>query len=433
MALNAAMGFQKNLPTARPNAEFANAKSQNEVMGEALPDFQNLMMTSNSERAEELAKEQNAVGNDGSLQVGETKTDKEFRDMLEKMTGKKQDKKKNKLDKDDYLNLMVTQLKNQDPMKPMDNQEMATQLAQFNSVEQLIAINKTLETMNKQQSSGQIDKLTPYLGKSIEVNGDKIRVGKDHSVSGARFELTAATGSTTVSIKDAAGKVVRNLSLGMLQSGEHKVEWNGKDDAGVNVPDGQYTYTVTATSQDGKPLKAKQTFTAKVDSITDIANGGKLGTSSGPVEVKDILSIRAPEGEDDKKKSFARAGAAANATGQVAAARANPQAQPGDAAQTLSASQAQAQAQGAVAPATAQPQAVAQQTAEGAAPAKTESKSSASKEQLKQARAEKREAARETSKPSTTAKASEVASPSVESKSQGNKSSDKVSAQQTRA
>lgn len=289
--LTQSMGFQKNLPTQKPNSDFVQAASDRVTRGEEAPDFDKLMGQSNAEKAVELAKEQDAVGPDGELRIGETKNDQEFRQMLEKVTGKKQDAKKNKLDKEDYLNLMVTQLKHQDPMKPMDNQEMATQLAQFNTVEQLIGVNKTLESMQAQSSEARIDKLAPYLGKSVEVNGDKLKV-TTKDVSQAQFDLPGGTGTTSVQIKDAAGKVVRTLNMGPLQSGQHKIQWDGKDETGFKTPEGQYTFSITATAPDGKPIKAKPSFTAKVDSITDLSSGGKLGTTSGPIDVKDVIAIR---------------------------------------------------------------------------------------------------------------------------------------------
>jgi flagellar basal-body rod modification protein FlgD len=217
--------------------------------------------------------------------------------MLERVSGRKQDKLKNKLDKDDYLNLMVTQLKYQDPTKPMENHEMATQLAQFNTVEQLMNVNKSLTDMANKSAQGNIDKLTPYLGKLVEVSGSKLKVGADQKVSQGSIELAAPAGSVSVLIKDSSGTVVRTLGLGEKDMGRHKIEWDGKTDGGISAKPGEYNFEVTASSIDGKEMKAKTSFVTKVEAITELASGGKLETANGAVEAKDILSIR-PESSE---------------------------------------------------------------------------------------------------------------------------------------
>lgn len=316
------------MPEVPQDAAFSEAKKQRDGARADMPDFNSLLVESNAQKKAEQDLEAQKVGAGGEIKIGETKTDKEFREMLEKITGKKQDKLKNKLEKDDYLNLMVTQLKHQDPTKPMDNQEMAQQLASFNTVEQLMSMDKTLKSMHGQQNAAQVDKLTPYLGRTIDVVGSQFKVGSDRSVSGAAVELPSASSAAGVVIKDHAGQTVRTLALGNLESGRHKIEWDGKDDKGNNAPAGHYTFSVDASAVDGKPISAKSFFSAKVEGITDLASGGKLETSSGAVELKDIIAIRA----DDPVKATAQAQSpmavtkpsAVAAAGTVAGASAAP-------------------------------------------------------------------------------------------------------------
>jgi flagellar basal-body rod modification protein FlgD len=264
-----------------------------------LPDFDSLLSDSSRLKTEEIEKEKAAAG--GDLKMGESKTDKEFRDMLEKVTGKKQDKLKNKLEKDDYLNLMVTQLKYQDPTKPMENSEMATQLAQFNTVEQLMAANKTLGELKSQSSVGQVDKLTPYLGKVIEVKGDKMSIEKGKLTTEASFSVANAASSASVQVKDSQGSVVRSLGMGALEAGTHKIQFDGKDEKGMDLPSGKYSFQVVAASADGKPVDAISQIKVRVDGISDIAQGGKLETSGGNIDIKDILSIKAPTAAEESK------------------------------------------------------------------------------------------------------------------------------------
>ena len=259
-----------------------------------LPDFDSLLASSNAERRAELEKEKAASG--GDFKIGENKTDTEFRETLEKISGKKQDKLKNKLEKDDYLNLMVTQLKYQDPTKPMDNQEMATQLAQFNTVEQLMAANKTLGEMKAQSGAASVEKLSPYLGKDVDVAGNTLVVRPDRGTTDASIKIPVASSAVSVLVKDASGTVVRTLGLGDLPAGTHRVPFDGKDDKGNNLPTGRYTFGVSASSIDGKAIEAATLMSVRVEGITDLATGGKLETAGGPIDVKDIVAIRAPRG-----------------------------------------------------------------------------------------------------------------------------------------
>lgn len=278
-------------PQVDTNPAFEEAKKTREGGRETF-NFDKVIGESNNKIAVQMEEDKKAIGEGGELKVGESKNDKEFREMLERVSGRKQDKLKNKLDKDDYLNLMVTQLKYQDPTKPMENHEMATQLAQFNTVEQLINVNKSLTDMSNQNAQANVDRLTPYLGKLVEVNGSKLKVTSGQSVNQGSVELGAAAGSVSVLIKDTNGTVVRTLGLGEKDMGRHAIEWDGKTDGGLNAKPGEYTFEVQASTIDGKEMKTKTSFMTKVEAITDLTSGGKLETSSGRIEAKDVLAIR---------------------------------------------------------------------------------------------------------------------------------------------
>jgi flagellar basal-body rod modification protein FlgD len=301
-------------PQVDPNPAFDEAKKQRTAGAQAV-DFEQVLGESNAALAEQFEKDKKAVGENGELRIGESKSDKEFREMLERVSGKKQEKLKNKLDKDDYLNLMVTQLKYQDPTKPMENHEMATQLAQFNTVEQLMGVNKTLQSMQNQNAQANIDKLTPYLGRMVEVSGSKLRVSPEMKITEGNIDLSGHAGSVSVLIKDTNGSVVRTLGLGECKPGRHAIAWDGKTDGGILAKPGDYTFEVQASAQDGKPMEVKSSFTSKVEAISDIATGGKLETASGKVEAKDILAIR-----PDAPAAVAPVAAAPVAAAPVAAA-----------------------------------------------------------------------------------------------------------------
>jgi len=302
-------------PQVNSNPAFDDAKKLRDSGKESI-NFDSILGESNTAIAEQFEKDKAALGSNGELNIGESKNDKEFREMLERVTGKKQEKMKNKLDKDDYLNLMVTQLKYQDPTKPMENHEMATQLAQFNTVEQLMGVNKTLNAMQNQSAQANIDKLTPYLGRMVEVGGAKLRLGTDMKATQGSVELPAQAGSVSVIVKDSSGAAVRTLGLGDKPAGRHTIEWDGKLDSGSQARPGDYTFEVQASAQDGKQMSVKTSFVAKVEAITDLASGGKLDTASGAVEAKDILAIRPDTTATQPTPSVAPAAQAPAATAQ---------------------------------------------------------------------------------------------------------------------
>jgi flagellar basal-body rod modification protein FlgD len=232
---------------------------------------------------------------DGQLHVGETKDAAQFRQQLEKITGKKQDGPKNKLDQHDFLTLLVTQLKYQDPSKPMEHYEMASQMAQFNTVEQLVGVNKSLTNMSKSQNEAKLDKLSQYLDKYVEVDGNKLKLNTDKTTTTAHFKLLSASSSSSIEIKDEQSKVVKTISLGAMQMGSHDFNWDGHDSKGQALPPGNYSFSLHCTGQDGKPITVKTSYLTQVVGVSDILGSGMLETSAGSLDPTKITAIRTHE------------------------------------------------------------------------------------------------------------------------------------------
>ncbi len=265
-------------------------------------DFDKMLGESNDLRQKEFETEKKAAGK-GEFHIGETKNDKTFREQLEKITGKKQDKAKNKLDQNDYLTLLVTQLKYQDPSKPMEHYEMASQMAQFNTVEQLVGANKSLTNLNKSQEEAKLDKLSQYLEKYIEVEGNNLKLNSNRTTTVARFEMPSLSTNTSIEIKDAQAKVIRTIGLGTMQTGAHDIDWDGKDNIGGNAPPGNYTFSINASTDDGKMITAKTSYLAQVNGVTNILSGGKLETAAGLIDPSKIISVRNHEVEKPNAKN----------------------------------------------------------------------------------------------------------------------------------
>ncbi len=161
------------------------------------------------------------------------------------------------LDKQDFIKLFITQLQYQDPMKPIDNNEMAMQLALFNQVDQLFNINDTLKTFKDYLYKNDLTYATSLIGKKVKMEGNIGRV-EDGKFFGGEFTLDKPVNTLDITIRDENGKVIRNITLHNLSKGTHKIEWDGKDNNGNPVKDGNYKFTVTI--QDGKKPEPVQTY-----------------------------------------------------------------------------------------------------------------------------------------------------------------------------
>ncbi|GMU70967.1 MAG: hypothetical protein AMXMBFR42_04340 [Burkholderiales bacterium] len=170
-----------------------------------------------------------------------------------------------------FLTLLVAQLRNQDPLNPLDNAQVTTQLAQLSTVTGINRINETLLALGEAQSAARTLQAAALLGREVVVDGNAIRPGSDEPSRGG-YALGAAATSVVVTIKDAAGAVVRTIDLGAHPAGVQHFGWDGKTDAGAAAAPGRYTFAVAATGRDG-PVTARTMTIATVTGV-DAADGG---------------------------------------------------------------------------------------------------------------------------------------------------------------
>lgn len=192
-------------------------------------------------------------------------------------------------DLDQFLNLLVTQLKHQDPLDPMDPNEFTSQLVQFASVEQQIQGNEHLENMLALQQTSLLGTAVGYIGTQVEVTGNKVPL--ENGAARADYELPSRSESTTINVTDSTGKVVFFTS-GDTQPGKHSFEWDGKDNFGFPLSDDIYTVTVSALDSDGDAVNVAQTITGTVTGVS-IENGvATLDLGGAEYKVDDVLSVR---------------------------------------------------------------------------------------------------------------------------------------------
>jgi len=178
------------------------------------------------------------------------------------------------LGKDAFLQLLVTQLKNQNPLEPQDNGAFVAQLAQFSSLEGITTLNDTVSGLASNYNSSQALQASSLVGRSVIAPGDKAVVDTTKSLSGA-VVVPSSVASATLKITDSTGKTVRTIDLGSQKAGNASFIWDGKNDAGETVPAGTYTFGAT-TEIDGKSVALITNLPATVNSVTISQTGGEL-------------------------------------------------------------------------------------------------------------------------------------------------------------
>ncbi|HTY02165.1 MAG TPA: flagellar hook assembly protein FlgD [Rhodocyclaceae bacterium] len=143
-----------------------------------------------------------------------------------------------------FLTLLTAQLKNQDPLNPMDNAQMTSQLAQISTVDGLERLNTTLQALLDSSSGSQTLQAASMVGHTVLVPGTSMALSKSMGVAGV--ELASAADNVTVTIKDSNGAVVDTMNLGALKAGLNGFTWDGKTTNGSIAADGKYTFSVSA-------------------------------------------------------------------------------------------------------------------------------------------------------------------------------------------
>ncbi|WP_374594902.1 flagellar hook assembly protein FlgD [Sphingosinicella sp.] len=152
---------------------------------------------------------------------------------------------KTQLDQSDFLKLLTTQLKNQDPLKPVENEAFVAQMAQFSSLSGITEMNTKLGSILDSLNNNQLSTATGLVGKYVLTSGTKAVPDGTGAVYGAITIPEGAT-DTTVAIKDSTGATIRTLKLGAVEDGVHEFAWDGKNDAGEAVEPGPVTIEATA-------------------------------------------------------------------------------------------------------------------------------------------------------------------------------------------
>jgi len=171
------------------------------------------------------------------------------------------------LGKDDFLNLLVAQLQNQDPLKPMESTEFTAQLAQFSSLEQLYNVNDNLGLLENSQMAMHNNQAVSMIGKTVWARGNIIQKA-DTAPIDLHFGLDQAASETMVYIYDAQGNFTKTISAGAREAGNHLLSWDGTNDAGDTVLDGNYQFEVLAGDAQGNHISSETFVVGVVSGVT---------------------------------------------------------------------------------------------------------------------------------------------------------------------
>lgn len=194
------------------------------------------------------------------------------------------------LGKDGFLQLLVTQLRHQDPFSPMNSTEFVAQLAQFSSLEQMQNLNAKFDNQSALIQSLNNSMAASLVGREVVISSGVLNLGGEHN---ARFGLilSSQAHSVTVEILNEGGSVVRQIEMGRLSGGRHEVAWDAADDQGKALPAGVYGIRIEARDMNGEALDSYPAVIGTVESIV-YENGAALLTVGGiQVPIATLLEV----------------------------------------------------------------------------------------------------------------------------------------------
>ena len=187
---------------------------------------------------------------------------------------RKEKLKEKGMGQDEFLTLMVTQMKNQDPMKPMENGEFISQMAQFSSAKGMREIKESFTSLAEALQSSQALQASSMVGRGVLIPGDQAKLTDDSVLKGT-VDLKNNAPELEVSILDGAGQMLKKLHLGRQQAGKVQFSWDGEIDKGLNSPDAPKTQAKPGLYQirahaivDGKPEPVDTLVVDKIESVS---------------------------------------------------------------------------------------------------------------------------------------------------------------------
>jgi len=197
----------------------------------------------------------------------------------------------NELGKNEFMELMIAQLKNQNPLEPQDNGEFISQLAQFSSLEEMQGLSQSVDDVASQFRSTQALSASAMVGRTVLAPSEIGILGAEGEITGT-IEVPASTGGLRLSIESENGERVRQIDLGASQAGIASFQWDGKDGNGNALPPGPYRMVAEGSYPSGTEQLATR-VSANVDSVS-LGQGGRVTLNlagMGSIDLSEVEQI----------------------------------------------------------------------------------------------------------------------------------------------
>ncbi|MGO9443570.1 MAG: flagellar hook assembly protein FlgD [Thiobacillaceae bacterium] len=188
-----------------------------------------------------------------------------------------------------FLTMLVAQLKNQDPLNPMDNSQITAQMAALSTVQGITDLNTTMQSMATALNSGQMSQAANLIGQNVLVPGNTVVPGASGSAIG--MTLPSAASQVVVTIQNSTGQTVRTMNLGAQSSGQQLFSWDGLTDSGSQAAAGTYTFQIKAT-QGATAIQAQPLSVGQVNGVLNGGTGIQLQINNlGTVNYSDVQGV----------------------------------------------------------------------------------------------------------------------------------------------
>jgi flagellar basal-body rod modification protein FlgD len=188
----------------------------------------------------------------------------------------------------------VAQLEHQDPLSPMDNVEFTAQLAQFNGLERMEAMNQSLQALLAAQEITNTVQATNFIGKEVQAQGNTVYLNPGQS-SELSYHLGADSAEVTIIIFNESGNLVQTIKQPTQNAGDHVVNWDGKDAQGNSLPEGEYLFLVSAKDTAGNTVPVETFIQGRVEEVGYVANRPYLVVNGNQVDVSAVVSVKAAQ------------------------------------------------------------------------------------------------------------------------------------------
>ena len=196
------------------------------------------------------------------------------------------------LGKDQFMRLMLTQMQNQDPTAPVDNQQMIAQMAQFSTLELMQRTEQTMSALLMAQAAANQQQAISLVGKDVVTKAETIELSSSGDPPLVAMQLPEKTSALDITILDENGKEVRHIKAGSQPAGPFQLPWDGRDDNGNRLPDGKYTVRVNAINSQGEDMNVSPESVFHVDGILFEDGIARIRAGDRILSMSDVVEVR---------------------------------------------------------------------------------------------------------------------------------------------